>query len=101
MPQPKGYEPYCPIWTVRYNVIVQYGSTISAGTFASRPRIRILTSALDASSLYQSLVSLQQVKAGYPAPGTIQQPFLEKFYNKRTFIKTFVQEHADMLNTGA
>jgi hypothetical protein len=100
MPQPKGYEPFCRIWTVRYRVIVQVHA-IAEGTFLSRPRIRILQRADDADAYYQALLAEAQVAAGYPAPGTIQQPFLEKFYNKRSFIQTFVQEHCDMLNTSS
>lgn len=100
MPQPKGYEPFTRIWTLNYKVIVQVHA-IAEGTFLSRPRTLIYTSLEDAQITAQSLNSLAKVQAGYPAPGTIQQPFVEKFYNKRSFIKTFVQEHCDMLNTSS
>lgn len=93
MPQPKGFEPFCRLWTVNYKVIFQTGGSIPAGTYFSRPRSHILLSADDANFFYAGLIAEQQVKTGYPAPGTIQQPFVENFYNKKSFIKTYVEEH--------
>jgi hypothetical protein len=100
MPQPKGYEPYTRIWTINYRVIVQ-SHAIAEGTFLSRPRVLIYTDVESAQATYQSLVQTAQVKAGYPAPGTIQQPFLETYRNSRVNLRTFIQEHCDMLNTSS
>ena len=97
MPQPKGYEPFCRLWTVNYKVIFKTGSDIPAGTFFSRPRSRILFTADDANFFFTALQAEAAVTVGAPAPGTIQTPFVEKFYNKKSFIKTFVEEHMAMV----
>jgi hypothetical protein len=100
MPQPKGYEPFTRIWTIRYGVIVQVHA-IAEGTFLQRPRVLIYTDAESANYTYQSLVQLAQVKAGYPAPGTIQQPFMEIYRNSRANLKTFISEHVSMVQTSS
>jgi hypothetical protein len=98
MPQPKGYEPFCRIWTVNYKVIYQTGRDIPKGEYFSRPRSRLLLNADDANFFYAGLIAEQQVKVGYPAPGTVQTPFVEKFYNKKSFILAFVGEHIDFVS---
>jgi hypothetical protein len=92
MPQPKGHEPFSRFWTVNYNVIFQSGG-ISAGTFLSRPRSVIFKTKADADAFYASLKSAEAVTVGHPAPGTVQAPFVEQFFNKKNFVLTFVNEH--------
>jgi len=92
MPQPKGHEPFSRFWTVNYNVIFQSGA-IAAGTFLSRPRSVMFKTKADADAFHDALISLAKLQAGSPAPGTIQAPFEEDFFNKKDFVLTFVNEH--------
>ena len=81
MPQPKGHEPFSRFWTVNYKVIFKLGQDLPKGYLFSRPR----------SVLFKSQ---EDVVEGHPAPGTIQAPFEENFFNKKDFVLTFVNEHA-------
>ncbi len=100
MPQPKGYEPFCRVWTVYYSVLCT-PRIFGPGELVSRPRARLLLNADDANFFYSALRSeaTYPLIAGHIAPGTIQTPILTKFYNKKSFIQTFTQNAYDQLST--
>ena len=93
MPQPKGHEPFSRFWTVNYKVIFKLGQDLPKGYLFSRPRSVLFKSQADAEAFYAGLKSQEDVVEGHPAPGTIQAPFEENFFNKKDFVLTFVNEH--------
>jgi hypothetical protein len=93
MPQPKGHEPFSRFWTVNYKVIYKLGNSLPSGYLFSRPRSVVFKSQADADAFYAGLKSQESVTEGHPAPGTIQTPFEENFFNKKDFVLTFVNEH--------
>lgn len=99
MPAHKGVEPFSRFWTVNYSVI-RVSARIEAGTALTRNRLRVFGNKDDADAFYQSLLDTAKVAEGYPAPGTIFRPFLEKFYNRKDFITVFINEHADEVAAG-
>jgi hypothetical protein len=100
MPQHKGVEPFSRFWTTRYSIVYQT-SGIPAGTKFYRPRVAIWGSKADADAFFDALKSRESTDVGHPAPGTIQTPFLENYFNKKAFIITFVNEHAEMVYVGS
>jgi hypothetical protein len=74
-------------------VIYQLGNSLPAGTLFSRPRSAVFKTQADADAFYSGLVSQEAPTVGHPAPGTIQRPFEENFFNRKDFVLTFVNEH--------
>ena len=96
MPQAKGVEPFSRLWTVTYKVVNQ-SHAIAEGQLINRPRTVVFVSKEAADAFYAGLIANQGTTAGHPANGTIQAPFVEKFFNRKTFITAFVNEHVAMV----
>jgi len=100
MPQPKGVEPYSRYWTVAWRANVA-SHAITEGQLISRPRAAVFGTKAEADAFYAGLISAAAIAAGHPAPGTILQPLLEKFFNRKSFVTVFVNEHIESMYTSS